>query len=308
MSTPSFPHERWLYPVTLDATNNTFEVSEDGVVFRSVTLTPGDYYMTYSVGAGDGLLDELVTQINATAGLTPGYDVDPITPRATMGLGRIGIRITAPIVTPLTFRFPTSTGSTSRPTLAQMLGMEEGDNVGTLFDGEGILDSWGALAGVWIPGVRRTSYEPQPVGLVSYSTAYAERSGGYGLDRGRRRLRSVAYEYIPSTRVFFGRANLPEYAINAEEATGDTSNSFELMWRRLSAGDSIYVVHYGPSEEVDLSVPDVSYGAARAADQVVAENVEGAQVHSAIATMQVLGGELYRVGFDVATVASSYDY
>ncbi len=308
MSTPSFPHERWLYPVTLDATNNTFEVSEDGVVFRSVTLTPGDYYITYSVGAGDGLLDELVTQINATTGLTPGYDVDPVTPSGTSGLGLIGIRLIAPITTPLTLRFPASTGSTSRPTLAQMLGMEEGDNVGTLFDGEGVVESFGALAGVWIPGVRRTSYEPQPVGLVSYSTEYAERGNGYGLDRGRRRLRAVAYEYIPSTRVFFGRANLPEYANNAEEATGDTSNSFELMWRRLSAGDSIFVVHYGPGEDIDLSVPDTSYGAARAADEVVAANVEGAQVHSAIATMQVLGGELYRVGFDVATVASSYDY
>lgn len=291
-------YERWLYPVTIDSTNDSFQIRVDGGSFVTLTIPQGDYLVTF--GGGLGLLDAVVTAL-AGAGVTATFE--PTTPTGT-SIGPIGARLVVSGVTSFQLRILPAADATS-PTLDQILGLDGGDT----FAVGGVIEPVGAMAGVWVPGVRRRTYEPRPEGVLEGSTEFTERADFYANDYGSRLIRRVEYEYIQSPFIFTGRAQLIDYAQNSPAALGDDSNAFERLWERMRRGDSIFVIHFddnspGPS----LAPPDTSAGGDPPAEELRARNVRDVQRMAQIVRPQVMGGEYYAVAFDAVVVASSYAY
>lgn len=295
MTTPDHIHERWLYPVTIDATNRNFVVEEDGGGTTAISLPEGEYYV--HTGA-EGLLGVLAAALNASGALSGTYAFEPITPTQTLSLGRCGIRLRVSGLTTSLDVTLAGGGSVTQPTLAQALGLgtrTAGGVFSAVADGaDFVLDSLYSYAGSWVPFERRATYQPDPTGIAFASSQYAERADFYVMDYGERMHRLVSYEYLPSTRIFYGRADLPEYADNAEEAREDSSNAFELMWRRLRRGDRVYVTEYDPGIELDLAEP-VTTGLSGTSDLLAFDSVDTAQSMASYATEMRRAGEYYRV-------------
>jgi hypothetical protein len=298
--------EKWLYPVVIDSGNGGITVTEDGGSPVAVSVTAGTYYVHNDTG---GLLQVLAAALNAHGSLSGTYSFEPITPTQTMGLGRCGVRMRVTGLSTSLSVTVFSGAAPTRPALEECLGLGTGGTFAGVADGSDfIVDGPFSYAGSWVPYERVAEHRRSAGGILYGSSEYTERTDFYALDYGRRTFRTTRYEYLPSTRIFVDRATVYEYAINAEEAEGDTGNAFESMWREMRRGASIYVVHYEPGERFTLDSADTSAPATYAAEELRVRDLAGAQDFSSMASVQRLAGEYYSVTFESVVVASSYAY
>lgn len=308
MTIPQYTHERWLYKVTIDTSNQSIVISEDGGGAVVVNITAGDYYVHTG---SSGLLGVIASALNASGSLSGTYSFEPTTPTLTNALGRCGIRMrVSGLSTSLSVTLAGG-GSVTQPNMAQILGLGT-DKAGGVFAGvadgaDFILDSRYTYAGSWVPYERRTQYTPHPSGIAFASSEYAERLDFYVMDYGERRHRTFEYEYLPSTRVYYGRANLFAYAAEAEEALCDTMNAFELLWRRLRRGERVYVTEYDAGVGLDLAEPDTS-SSSSSSDLLAFDTVESAQAMASYVQEMRRAGEFYRVSGRLVVVEDGIEY
>ncbi len=302
MTTPAHPHEQWRYPVEITTDNNTFQVDEGGG-FILVTLTPGVYYHTDS-----SLHAELLTQLNGTVGLSGVYTLEAVTPSQTSTLGTIGLGIRATGTASLRIRF-LGTFPAGIEATWDVFGYSGGDTNGFADGGAGLLLTPAkSPVGTWVPHYRRSFYEPRPQSILQGSTEFTEVATFYSVDYGTRRKRRVVYEYLPSTRVFTDRANIEAYGTQSPAGLFGTGNEFERMWAQMRRGRSVYVTIYDAGEDQSFDDPDLNDGADPPSEEARVSNVADMREMSSLVTLQNLGGEYYRVEFEIVLLQSSYDY
>lgn len=282
--------------VTLDATNNTIEVAENGGGLVAVTVPPGTYY-----GHKDPALDAthpslyLALEAALSAALTGTYTVDAATPTMTTLFEGRGISITRD--SGFFSVLCSSSLTATTPDLCDFLGFDRGmlyPSVGTVWTSPYMRD------GMWRSTEQRTLAERETSVEIEYSTTFTEREDAYGLDRGVRNIRQWRYEDVQASHVLLGFASEADHAATGEVALGDERNTWERLWRALLRLDDVLVVYYQAGQAPDLLVTTHPYEIVRINDPARTRKLGAAK------SFRYLAGSYYDLAWQTVTRSGTY--
>lgn len=295
----AYGQDRWLYPITIDSSNNTIEWREDpggGMTLLTTTIAAGTYYC-HNDATLNSTYPSLYIAIKAAmeaestaSALGLSYTFEAITPTSSTAQTLGGLRITSTDAWEMAlFADIHKTGA---------LGFVE-DTGYLASDGSDRIDSPYTICGVWMPPEWATDKRSRPVRTLSESTEYTEHADAYSTDRGTRRIRTFIYEHITAAHVYATRGNDAGYANTGELAQYDVHNAFEALWTAWGDGAAIVVVH-----DVNPNTLDVI---GEGYEIVKRANIEVARDFNNAIDLMITGGEYYRITLPcVITNAGDY--
>lgn len=255
--------QKFLFPVTLDATSGSIDVSETGGGSDTITLT-GKYWAhnDSSMSASfASLFEDLISELNSSSSLQGNYSIAagaPLGPSSEIGNFGLTISMTG---SPSAFSFtPSAPSTTPSPTLADCLGMPKSGAVNSI----GTTMHFPMLyAGSWVAPHMRTLAAPDVEPLLFPSTEFVELEDAYSMDYGDRNLRLWRFEEIAAAHIFRARASIEGYADTAGLTFGDGNNAFEELYKQAVRNEDIIVVNYSETTPGDLQIDAHDYEVVR---------------------------------------------
>lgn len=283
----AYGQDRWLYKVTITASNNTIEWREDtggGMTLLTTTIAAGDYYChndstLNSTHPSLYIALKAAMEAESTASSTgQSYTFEAVTPTSSTEQTLGGLRITSSDAWELAqFSTINYTGA---------LGHIR-DTGYVVADGSDRVDSPYTNKGVWMPPDWATDKRSRDVRTLAASTEYTEHDDHEQVSRGTRTVRVFVYEHITAAHVFNTRANDAAYASTGALAQYDVHNALEDLWVSWGNGDDIIVVHdVNPNT---LDVDGEGYEIVRHTSMDAASDLYN------VIDKMIDGGEYYRV-------------
>jgi len=302
----------WFYPIEIiEGVNDTLVIS---VNFSpgTVTFAPGLYYwwvnwfVDFDVPGTFNFETELPNLFNAAAGWIPVNEEGsllepPVRSPKLLTKGRNFAPYQAGPDATLVF---SDNASTVDPRWFGFDGSYDPTTTTTK-----LVSDYG-LKGIWKP----TSVNPAIFASDKRSNPHRDIVWSTQRARGRRvndwyeqRIRRFYYQNIRAGNIYGDRCLGPGYAHYAGVGQGDTGNGFDGVWRALSSGHPVYVVHDMPTLPPQglVEVPDIGTGEESSAflngriERVTLANSNAAQTPGASLTTARLEGEVYDLALNV---------
>jgi hypothetical protein len=199
---PAGTTPRLSLPITLDATNNTFQITEGGGGALNVTVVAGTYYWL-----GDGTAADLCLAIKAALEVAGA-----LTYTVTESAGVLTISATGAWV--LIF------GAGVHLLSPALLGMTDADHA-SAGAGNSVVGTFQVDSGYWVEQAYTEDTESCPVHSVASAWSLSGRN--VGLSYGSRTFRTIGVDLVPARKVF-----------QAEEVRAQ--ESFQRIFLRLASG------------------------------------------------------------------------
>lgn len=294
--------DRFVYPVTVDSSNNVIRITEtNGVtpVTRSVTLTAGDYYcLVNTPPAGySSLFAHITAQLNTSSTYGATYTVALEDP-AVSSLGKkSGLKISATGGTQTNFTLRFSDGLFTAPKNLFGFSVDEAsDKAATANVLVGDMTAWGFFTA------------PRTASSKNYAMVFDQRRS-----RGRlnsqvqnrsytHNMRTFKYQHIMGAFVSRWRGRYEGWAANAGLMQGDDNNAFWDVWRYgFAENKPVFVIHDDGDTNTDINS---AYGY----EIVKMEDEKGRDSFDALRRLTRSGGEFYDLEFTVEIIGGEYKF
>lgn len=307
-----YGYDRWLWPVVITSANQSFGWKEGGVSL-SATIAAGTYWC-HNDDSLDSDYPSLYKAVEAAmlaessvSGDSNSYVIEPGTPTGSPDQIYGGVRIRETTGAGWDWiDFGAATTIADRPIadypgVVECLGFE-GEDGADISSVSGIVYSTRTAHGMWsAPELATTKLGP-PQRMVTPSTQYPERDDFYVVDRGRRVVRRIGYEYVPGAHVYPDRADDLRWADVGQLGLGDDHNAMLWLWEALAEGREAILVHFEPNEDFDLQVDTHAYEVVRL------EGSEAREDFRNVLSLRFANGELYDIQLPVVVTGTSTYY
>lgn len=281
----SYGPDRWLYPIEINSSNYGLAFDDNGFVLNT-TIPAGTYYAHKDVTLHASypslylVIQAALDAASLAGGDASTFTITAATPTGAPDMINGGIKIATDPGKTMTWLASGTINKTGA--MGYQYGGADSDEAQEVVSPFLAAGKWDAPE--WAADKRKL-----PARLLSFATEFTERQDAYVLWRADREVKRFIYELIPAAHVFESRALDAQYAQAAGLATGDTHNAIEALWRAASLLEDLIVIQRQASESLSLAVIGQGYEIVRLA------SLEAAQELSAWLTLQITGGELYRI-------------